>query len=374
MQKNNYRFLLILFFISLCSTVNAQDHSFSQPFLNQLYLNPAYTGVNRGLRIGFNYRNQWTRVPRKLETFNLALDIQSIQTLSGGIGLLAYRNVEGEGFLATNSVGALYAYHLLVSKNFNINFGAYSGMMMKTIDWSRLQFTDQFDPVQGLVSPISPGFDEPVSESAAFLDVAGGILFRFNIPFDNGRKSISNEIGYSAWHINRADESLIGGNTILPFKQIAHLNIWFPVSQYNSQTPPLYLSPKLVYEQQGSFKTFISSLYIQRSPVFGGFSYRNRQPFNTDNTDAYTFHVGVNGYWDALSSIYIIAYSYDFNVTGLGSASAGVHEVSLVFTFEKARLSRRDANNKSRRSTKCFSFGENLMKGGKKGIFPHPIY
>ena len=54
------KFILPLFFYVIVSM--AQDPTSSQFFFNQLYMNPAFCGITRDERVGFDYRRQWPGV------------------------------------------------------------------------------------------------------------------------------------------------------------------------------------------------------------------------------------------------------------------------------------------------------------------------
>ena len=88
LYKHIIRFSAILFLLSFSFVSKAQDPTFSQFYFNQLYVNPAFTGINSGLRAGINYRDLWPRIPSKFPTYSLAIDAQDL-SLSSGIGLNA---------------------------------------------------------------------------------------------------------------------------------------------------------------------------------------------------------------------------------------------------------------------------------------------
>ena len=55
--------LLILGITSFLPGASGQDMNYSQYFSTPIYYNPAFTGINTGLRARFLYRDQWPSLP-----------------------------------------------------------------------------------------------------------------------------------------------------------------------------------------------------------------------------------------------------------------------------------------------------------------------
>ena len=66
--------------------VFGQDPIFSQLFFNPLYLNPAYAGASKYMRLGVVYRNQWTMIDMPYSTYGVSFD-RTIQSIKSGVGL-----------------------------------------------------------------------------------------------------------------------------------------------------------------------------------------------------------------------------------------------------------------------------------------------
>ena len=94
----------------------AQDPPVSQFFLNKLYLNPAYAGINRDANVWITNRSQWTYVPGQFRTTFATADV-GCPDMNLGYGIILYDNVEGEGFLRSTFGHGVLAVHVPFSKN-----------------------------------------------------------------------------------------------------------------------------------------------------------------------------------------------------------------------------------------------------------------
>ncbi len=92
-----------------------------------------------------------------------------------------------------------------------------------------------------------------------------------------------------------------------------------------------YLTPSIIYQSQGGISQMSMGVNYHIDPVFVGIWYRGK-PFEqnvlgTVQQDALILQLGM--YLDKMT----IGYSYDFNISGLSTASGGAHEISLVYEF-----------------------------------------
>ena len=83
----------------------------TQFYANPLYLNPAFAGVARCPRFILNYRNQWPAIPGNYITYSASYD-QYFKNISGGFGVLATHDQQGQGTIKTSMLGIVYSYHL----------------------------------------------------------------------------------------------------------------------------------------------------------------------------------------------------------------------------------------------------------------------
>ena len=71
--------------------------------------------------------------------------------ISGGIGVIATHDQQGQGTIFTSSLGLIYSYHLKVNRKFSMLFGAKAAMTNKYLNWDKLTFGDMIDPRRGFV-------------------------------------------------------------------------------------------------------------------------------------------------------------------------------------------------------------------------------
>ncbi len=349
-------FLLSLYIISFCGM--AQDPNWSQFYSNQIYMNPAYTGLNKGLRLGLNYRNQWPTVPGKINTFTFEGDIQDFN-LGGGIGINAMSDYEGEGALKTTSIGALYSYRLVVvSRAFDIQAGFGFNYVMKSIDWSKFVFSDQLDPVQGNIyqSAASPSG----TGQRNFVDLDAGALAKFQMKL--GDATFANTLGVGVHHLTQPNESLLGLQTRLPMRITVHYNSLIPLGG-SINFKNTFISPNIIWEQQGNFQTITLGFYILKSPIFAGLWYRDKTPLLTGSlSDAMIANIGWRSSFDG-GMILQVGYSYDLTVSHLATSTGGTHEFSVILQFDKAKLTHTNTLSGSRKSNNCFQFGNGGFLG-----------
>ena len=145
-----YRWFWLSFSIGLASTsLIGQDPLFTQYFSNPLTVNPAFSGVNEGVRINTQFRTNWVNWPSPYKTAQISFE-NYFPALNSGFGLRLLTDDAGNGVLRTNQIAAVYAYQLRVNKEWFIRFGLEAGANQVQLNWSKLYFEDQIDPFKGL--------------------------------------------------------------------------------------------------------------------------------------------------------------------------------------------------------------------------------
>jgi type IX secretion system PorP/SprF family membrane protein len=354
------RFCLFAFFafVSL-SAAFGQDVSYSQFFANQLYLNPAYAGTTGGARIGLNYRNQWPGIVGKFESYSFAADIYN-PVFNGGFGILASSYVEGEGFLRNTRVGIIQSFERVIPKLVRFRAGYEVTFCQTSIDWSRLQFTDNLDPILGAVNPTQAV--APVAGSRNFMDFGAGFMFDF-AKITIGNTKIGNTIGLSMAHLMQPDESIMGTGTVLPRKYTIHYTMFIPLEEDLLNNRYLYLLPNVVYEAQNNFKTTNIGFYVSKNPMLAGIWYRKKEMLGFKDQDAIVLNVGLKGDLNK-STGFKIGYSYDFTINNLAANTAGAHEISLILEFKNATLlgaKKHKSKATQKRVADCMEFGNHTI-------------
>lgn len=324
----------------------AQDAAFSQFYANRLYLNPGFVGSQSGMTLNAAYRTQWNYVPGGFTTYSFSADIQE-PFLNSGFGVIAYKDVEGEGALTTDAMGLIYGYIIRLGKKSNLHMGLKASFFQKAVDWSKFTFTDELHPVQGAIYPTNA---LPITETVRFADFDAGFVLRSEAKMF-GRRT-HNNIGFAIHHLSEPNESIqrLGAeDSKLPRRYTFHAGTMFEIVSFDySQPRTIYLSPNVKFDYQGDIKIVTYGLYTISQPLYAGIFYQNKNGIiDFENTNAVILTGGIEGYLND-DVRYTLGYSYDLNTTGLGPRSAGVHEINLMINFEGASLFGAASNGRQR--------------------------
>jgi len=305
--------ILLLLSIMILSGINvkSQDAEFSQFFANPLYLNPALAGSENHKRAVLNYRNQWPSIQRGFITYTASYD-QYINKMHGGVGVLFNADVAGDGILTTIQTSVMYAYTLQPSHNLFINMALQGTFYQRSLKWDMLRFGDQIDLLHDITLPT--GERQPENTSIMVPDFAAGVIFGWRSALHGG---------VAVHHLTEPDLAFYSGyENNLPFKFTAHLggNINLEGGSMFFE-PRFFLSPNILYQQQGMFHQVNAGIYITRLPLVIGCWYRH----NFEKPDAIIAVVGID--YKNLK----IGYSYDMTLWELNTG--GAHEITLTWRF-----------------------------------------
>ena len=322
-------FLLMVLMLQLNAVVTAQDPQFSQFYAAPLYLNPALSGATGQARAGLNYRNQWPAIDANFTTMSVYFDY-FIEDYNSGVGIIINRDQEGLAGLRSLSVGLQYSYELQLTEYLGFRPGVQVGIYNRDINFGKLTFGDQYDPVTGefLNQPTAERFN--TMSSRTFADISfGGVLFTSKA-----------WLGVSAWHLTQPNQSLIGEVSKLPMKLSFHGGFKFflkpgvvgqGVYARNSERS---IAPAFQYRHQGKFDQMDLGLYFTFEPLvlgtwYRGVPFKNFGPYI--NNESIVLLIGFTklGAKDAIN----LGYSFDYTISKLGPQSGGAHEFSLVYTW-----------------------------------------
>jgi type IX secretion system PorP/SprF family membrane protein len=235
-------------------------------------------------------------------TYAAAYDTYA-KNLSGGVGIMAMHDQQGQGTIQTSMIAGTYSYYLKVNRKFRIMFGGQAAYFQKYLDWSKLTFGDMIDPRRGFIYQTG---DVPRGNgSHGFFDVSAGMVgFTKNFYF-----------GVAAHHLNRPDESMILGDSRLPIRVTGHMGANIKLGQRGRYSSSTTLMPNVIYQYQNGFQQFNIGAYLKYEAFTIGAWYRNR--------DAFIVSLGIT------TEKFRIGYSYDLTVSQLGGVTGGSHEISM---------------------------------------------
>jgi len=343
--------IILMLMCNSVSPVYAQDPTFSQYNLNQYYYNPAYTGSHGGYQLAATYRSLWPGVPGKvvegpLSTSYAMFDafLKSGNSYTAGAGIFAMQDVEGEGFLTTNTIGISYAQHFskigpktdaMPRIQISLGFKAYLNSL--SVNWDKLVFSDELSLTQGITG--SSAADHAGITHKISGDADAGLLMINNF---KGKDSWYNEVGFAMAHIVSPNESFTGADNIssrVPRKYVVTYRSTAAVDGKR-----FFIGPTVLFENQALFYELNTGidLFINPRPSNAViplcFSVMNRLAVNPDiaNTNAIILAFRYKGTAGKNSKvIYNIGFAADLPYSGLAMQTRGAYEISLNVIFPR---------------------------------------
>ncbi|OWY25036.1 type IX secretion system membrane protein PorP/SprF [Sphingobacteriales bacterium UPWRP_1] len=292
----------------------AQDPEFSQFYAAPAYLNPAMIGFSWEPRIALNYRHQYPQFGNAFLTFAASYD-QHFDDLNSSFGLSILADRAGEGGLYnTYYINGLYAYQLRFTDNLNVKIGIQAGYLQQSLDWSKLVFTDMIDPTNG-ASTGSTAEQMPERTNIHRLDLGGG-LAAYNSKF---------YLGASVKHVTTPSLAFTNSNdadNTLRIRSAFHAGWVFYMGKVIVDKPRFYISPNLMFINQGRHFQVNAGTYLGKGIFFGGLMLRH----TIRNADALILLAGIK------AGVVRVGYSYDISIAPIGTG-ASAHEVSVLIDF-----------------------------------------
>lgn len=339
---------LIAAFFAQTPATKAQDPSLSQFFANRMYLNPAFTGMEAGLQVTLSTRNQWYAANKGYSFATASAEWQE-DCLKSGFGIMITHAREGLAPMKTSAGSFSYSY-LPSGATGNFHLGFQAGFIQKQLDWSKLTFSDQLDPVFGKIyaSAMAAG-----NESVSVFDVAAGFVYRWDSKVranSKVQKSFRSHIGLAFHHLisffdEGPDASILKTDAEVPGRITIHGGTIIPLTFLRGVDNNLVLSPNFRFESQGaqpmnlkkSLTHFSGGLYAVFWKKFtAGALYHSRAPFaGAKHTNSITGAIGFGGNNDreGRKNPFYVGLSVDVNTSGLGLRSNNAYEVSFRYTF-----------------------------------------
>lgn len=334
------RFKLIVFFILSfhASSILGQDPHFSNFNNNKLYYNPAYAGIDYGIRLNMAYRRQWPKIPSKFQTFYTAFD-QGMRVARGvgGFGLIVVSNTEGEGALQNYTIGIPISARIPIAEKSLIQVGVMPAIGFNSINWDRFIFSGQLNPYYGNINP--SGFVPPDNGSSnrSYVDILNlGGIYRYensSAQANSSRFYRRFEIGLSAFHLSEPNQSFTYSNSPLYAKYVFFTNYTFSVPLKSAGL--LFIEPSFLCESQWemfSYMLGVTTSFVDSNIDFGVW-FRNKDT-NLKNTDAIVVLFGYRFLVNKTNNtILTTSLSYDITTSKLVDASRGSPEITISLAF-----------------------------------------
>jgi type IX secretion system PorP/SprF family membrane protein len=330
MKGKNLKPGLLGLMIFSFTVLKGQDPQFSQFYNTSLYYNPATAGLSRDFRFSASYRKLWSKIPGDLSTYYISTDYQWSEK-NVGIGFLMLNDNEGLHNLRTQRLEVMLSYRIQ-SPDKMLQFGLTAFSINKRdFQNNGFIFTDQLDPIHGVVQPSS--FMPETIEPVIYADWNAGMVYRQNFK----HHKMTPTIGFSASHLTRPQISYVNADKVrLPLKYVVHANLLTQVTFDNaiaSKSKVAYLNPGFVYEYQEPFQTFTIGTGFDINPFRFGMWFRNQSFFSGEyKFNSVIINAGVV-LPVSLNHSLIIDYSYDSTISKLEFASGGAHEITLIYNM-----------------------------------------
>jgi type IX secretion system PorP/SprF family membrane protein len=203
LKRTFYTLLLSLFFGA--SVFAQQDALFTQYMFNNLYMTPAFAGVDGVTRLTAMHRSQWLGYQSSFgdggaPTTMMASFNTPIYKLRSGAGVYIMRDQLGPQ--NNHEAQVSYAYHLGI-KETKLSFGVKLGIYAQTINGKYYRYIQENDPliVEGKESQVRPdlGFGIFYRTEKYYAGVGFNHLLRSKFDFgaDSVRGALANHINFT---------------------------------------------------------------------------------------------------------------------------------------------------------------------------------
>jgi len=290
-----------------------QDAQFSQYMFNGIYINPAYAGYREQLNIHAFYRNQWTGITGAPKTMSLAVDAIAND---GNVGLALQISSDHLGAQSNESVFGNYAYRIRINNDAStrLAFGLGIGATQLGIDGAKL-------------NPNDPEIDQPIGFQSIILPNA-----RVGVYFSNDRFYA----GISADNLISQYINIKRDAFIAQPKSHYYLTagVLLPLNEDVLLKPSFLLKD----DRGGPTSLDLNAFVIFGSKFWIGGSYRTGvNLYNKDylQKDLSQLNSAVAAIQFLPTENFKIGYAYDFSIGPLQGYSAGTHEISITYLFNR---------------------------------------
>lgn len=310
----NFFILLLISWLSL-NQLLAQDPQFTQFYANKQYLAPSFAGATKQSRVGAIWREQWMGIPGGFRTISASFD-HYFANFNSGFGTYMMRDQAGSGRLGFTYLGINYSYDFQINDFIHLRPGINFNYIRYGIDFYKLLFYDQLDPLGG--NKPSSGIEvAPDVEAIGAADAAvSGLVYTDKL-----------WLGTTVDHLFRPNQSFYSNKAVVPMK----ISVFggYQIMRQGKLLRPSdeTLSVAFIYKQQKDKTQLDLGLYWNKAPMVFGFWYRGIPLVNSERGDALALLAGLK--FQGFS----LGYSYDFTISNLINNTQGSHEVSLVYEF-----------------------------------------
>lgn len=325
--------------------VKGQDITTGLFETNPLSFNPAYAipGYNEWVFMA-NSRQQWWNLPGptpfapayNVNRASLIAPFISKQEKGLGTGLNWVNVSSGEGSYELNeftiSNAARFSGKLRKSR-YSGAAGVGIGLRQLSLDWSKLTFSSQLDPFDGIIFS-TPTVNPNLPNSSISVNANAGIRFAYSFQTRN-RSVMGLKAGLAGFQLNAPAISFFNETSRLDPRYVGHLSmVYMPKKKRGlfSKSFANYFHLGYVAQFQGPLTTHETRLGTSVNGIlnfYGGIRRRNFLPTAT-KIDA--------TYWSAQINLsqFILSMGYEFTISELNQTrTRGTTELGLILPLNK---------------------------------------
>ncbi len=337
--------IIFLSFLPFLST--AQDPFFAHFYNNESAYNPALTGYRGALSLSAKYKSQWAAagVPA-FRTLLVSLE-ESLPCTIFDYGFSVLSDQEGDGIFRTLDIGGKLAGVVPFdwgNSRHNLRFGMSLQWSVKSIDYSRLIFSDQLDPKYGFVdvfdNPIPTGFVPPNDgKSLWFFTPSVGFSHRILVD-ESKRRSPTIHYGlavHNAYSLGKGEytgqeESLLNIGTLIPRRYS-----FFGAAEfipYLDRAGFIAVKPQMFYQRQAglSYIEAGGKFSLNRFLALNLLYHFNQAPPEGRNSNWFSIALEL-GWFMSDDTKVDLGFAYSGNISGLRNQVGPIFEVSMAFHF-----------------------------------------
>ena len=338
-MKNRYIFLslLVLGLLGIVPDAYSQDMNYTQYFSTPIYYNPAYTGINSGVRARFLYRNQWPSLPISYKSYYFSADLGDRNLPgSGGIGIMINQDTPGVGLINNFGAALTIGVRIPITSFMVTQIGIKAGIMQRRINWDDLVYASQLDPKYGNIY-LSPITSTDANKRVVPDFGVGGVL-----QFVNPEGNISGNIGFAVDHIFKPDVSFMStGSSPYPRKWVGQFDLIIATGpgsssmMSRSSDDPLKINIGGIYQNQANLNSLQIGLNLLKYNIYLGAWFKTTMTGVVNSALALVAGYKYNFYEDMNIKF---MYSYDLQISGALQGTGGAHEISLILEFDKLSI------------------------------------
>jgi len=303
------KLIFFLFFLLTVVLKAQQLPQYSMFMLNPYHYNTAYAGLDESLSATGVFRKQWVNFPGTPMNYNFNAHLPLV-FLNSGVGLSFEQDIIGA--YSNTYAKASYNYIVNINAKSKLSIGGAFKFMQKTLDGSLLRAPDG-DYENGLnhndnFIPLSK-----VSNQAYSFDA--GIYYKHS----------KFQIGLATNNLT-APKLRFDANAI---QQIQYLRNFVLNASYTIDlNEDLILEPSiLVKTDLIKYQPELGLIFKYQNKFFAGLTYIG---YIKLTTDALIVMGGMQ-----INKNFMLAYAYDFSISGLSNFNNGSHEVILNYNLRK---------------------------------------